>query len=270
MYVDSKLLEQEFREYYGSERSTLAYVEEAFDLFLSDPVVSETTGTLRWPNRDFVASVNVTRRTDRSTYGYKPLTCMLLALNRLDDNAKKTAIVYGRWMKESLVEARGKRFRVAVLEKLFIEGVPATHVESFSVVEVTDVTRIKIALVGTARCMRDVAPSYRWLINTYDSWLGTFCLHSEDENRLVAACQNAAGIKRRTRRCNDTITVKCEPRKWLYDWCDCTLITFGKVTYYERRDERIKWISILIREFICNKLDKDNIPLCILLSFDKL
>lgn len=268
MYVDSEMLEGEFRQYFDSERSILAYVKQAFDLFLTDPIVTGA-GTLRWPDKGFETSLNVTQRTVRSTYGYNPLTCMLLALNRLDDNRLKTAVVYDIWMKETFVESNVKSFRVAVLEKLFVEGLPAIHVESFTAVEATNVTRIKIALVGTARCARDIAPSYRWLKNTYESWLGTIRLYSDDENRLVTACQRAAGIKRRTRRCNETITVKCEPRKWLFEWSDCALVTFGGVTYYERRDERIKWISILIWEFICNKLHKDHIPLCILLSLDR-
>jgi hypothetical protein len=179
MYVDSELLEREFRQYFGSERSMLAYVEEALDLFSTNPLVS-VTGTLTWPGKDFVTSANVTRNTARSTYGYNPLTCMLLALNRLDDNGQKTTAVYNRWTKESLLSSPNVRsFRLAVLEKLFVEGVPATSVELFTVVEATDVVRMKIALVGTARCMRDIAPSYRWLRNTYDSWMGTFRLYSE-------------------------------------------------------------------------------------------
>lgn len=265
MYVNSELLEREFHQYFGFERSILAYVEEAFHLFLKDPVVLED-GVLRWPDEGFVATADVTRRTDGSTYGYNPLTCMLLALGRLEDNRLKTVAVYDRWMKESSVDPGVKSFRVGVLEKLFIEGVPAMHVDSFTTAESTDVIRIRIALIGIARCMRDVAPSYSWLKNTYDSWLGTFRLYSEDENRLVAACQKAAGIKRRVRRCNETITVRCEPRQWPYNWTDCTLVTFGDGTFYERRDERLKWVSILIWEFVCGKLQKDNLPLCILLS----
>ncbi len=273
MYVDCEQLEDEFRQYVGSSTSTMTYVEEALNLFPTDPVISEKSdGILHWPHKGFVASPAVTRRTDRSTYGYNPLTCMLIALDRLEDNGQKTVVVYDRWTKEcgTADDPNGKKkFRLALLEKLFVEGVPATNVECFTTVEATDVMRIRIALIGTGRCIRDIAPSYRWLKNTYDCWLGTLRLYSEAENRLVEACQKAAGIKRRARRCNETITVKCEPRKWLYDWSDCTLITFGNNgTYYERRDERLKWISILIWEFICNKLHKDNLPLCLLLSFD--
>ena len=268
MYVDCKQLEQEFHQYVGSPTPAICYVREALDVFLMDPIVSQD-GTLRWPGKDFVASPEVTRRTGRSIYGYNPLTCMLLALNRLEDNRHKTTVVYDRWTRESVTDPNVRSFRLAVLEKLFVEGVPATNVESFTAAQTTVLARIKIAVMGTARCLRDVAPSYRWLKATNDAWVGTFRLYSDYEDRLVEACQKAAGIKRRIRRCEETITVKCGPRRWLYDWCDCTLITFGKGTYYERRDERIKWVSILMWEFICGKLGKNDFPLCLLLSLDQ-
>ena len=269
MYVDSEMLEYEFHQYYSrrDEMNILGYVQAAFELFLDDPVQT-VTGCLRWPNTEFVASANVTRQTSQSTYGYTPLKCMLLALNRLADNRLKTAAIYEQWVTESVCSAGSKKtFRSSLMEKLFIEGVPAIHVETFSAAEVTNLTRIKIALVGTARCIRDSAPNYRWLRNVYNRWFNKIRLYTDDENRLVAACQKAAGIKRRTRKCNEIITVNYEPRQWSFQWVDCSLITYGDVTYYERRDERLKWISILIWEFVCDKLAVDDIPLSILLSF---
>ena len=268
MYVDSEMLEYEFHQYYsrGDERNIFGYVQEALNLFLDNPVQT-ATGSLRWPNTDFVASANVTRQTSRSTYGYTPLKCMLLALNRLTDNRLKTAAIYERWVTETVFSAGSKTFRSSLMEKLFVEGVPASHVETFSTAEATNLSRIKICLVGTARCMRDSAPSYRWLRNIYNRWFDSIRLYSNDENRLVAACQKAAGIKRRTRKCNELITVNYEPRQWSFQWVDCSLITYGDVTYYERRDERLKWISILMWEFVCDKLAINDIPLSILLSF---
>lgn len=265
MFVDSVALESEVFRHIGKVGSTVDYVKAAFGLFLTNPVVT-SEGRLYWPDSRFVSSISVVKKPNTSTYGYNPLPCMLRALNRLDDNAKKTSVVYDEWIRESTINPNVRSFKTGVLEKLFVEGVPAVHVESFTAVESINIVRIKTAVIGTARCMRNVAPSYRWLNNTYVSWMGILRLYSEEENMVVQACRRAAGIHRRTRRCNDTITVKSEPRKWQFEWSDCSLITFGDVTYYERRDERLKWISVLIWEYISGRLDKNKLPLCILFS----
>ncbi len=265
MVVNGEMLESELFRYltFTKGHSVVRYVNAALQMFVEHPLVHKD-GSLEWSSQRFVSSRSVTSEAG-GDYGYNPLPCMLRALDRLGDDASKLSVIYDRWARRP---KHSRDFETATLEKLFIERAACVTLESFLVGQATFGTGIKKAVVGLARVIRDAAPSYRWQRSVYDSFFGPLRLYTPSEETVVLTCQRALGIGRRSRSCKHDVTVRNEPLAWRYKWQDCALIDVAGRRFYERRDERLRWISVLLWQCLQGRLDFDVIPVDLLLQFD--
>lgn len=264
IYVNLCRLESDLRHHFEAVED-LRYVQIALNTFPTPPIFIGKL--LTWPRISFETSHAVeSERTQCAGYGYDPYPCMLFATKRLCIIGDRMKVIYDAW---KLADFHSHHFRSKLLQRLFMETVPTIDAETFAIIESAFNPRIIAALSGTARRLRNVSPSYPWLKRITKAFTNTMRVYDEEDDRLITACQLASGVHRRKRSCYREVIVKREPRSWSFRWTDCALIISDKITYYERRDERLKWISVLLWEVLMGRLSINRVPLCVLLAMSE-